>query len=132
LRFQAHDRVTEDVLGVIPGGVVEDLAQVAPQDFHVAGEDLGGHRRHRAAFAVDVRGAPQVGLPRLDLVQDAHLRQDAQVGRTTEVDRVAAAAELRCALDHGGPEAVPAEPVGESRSGDARAGDQDVSVGFHG
>jgi hypothetical protein len=57
------NRVAEDVLGVVPGRLVEDLAQVTAQDLHIPGEDLSRHPRHRVAVGVDVGGAAQVRLP---------------------------------------------------------------------
>jgi len=129
--FEAGDRVAEHILGGSPGRLVQDLGQVAAQDLDVAGEDVGGHLRHRPALLIDDRGGRQVGLPGLDRIQDPHLGQHAQVCGAAEVDRVTAAAQLRCPLHHRGMEAVPAQPVGEGWSGDARAGDQDVSVLGH-
>jgi hypothetical protein len=123
---EARDRVAEHVLGAVPGRLVQDPAEVAAQDLHVAGEDLGRHGRDRPAVAIDVGRAAQVGLPRPDLVQDAHLGQHVQVDGAAEVDGVAAVAQTGRAFDDGGAEPVPVEPVGERGTGDARAGDQDV------
>jgi len=69
-----------------------------------------------------------MGLPLLDPAEDAHLRQHGQVGGAAEVDRVAAAAQLRRAFHDGRAEAVPGEPPGQGGAGHARAGDQDASV----
>jgi hypothetical protein len=130
--FQAGDRITEQILGGVPGRRVEDRGQVAAQDLDVASEDVGRHVRHRPVLPVDDGGGRQVGLPGLDRVQDAHLGQHTPVGSAAEVDRVAAAAQLRCPLHHRGMKAVTAQPPGEGGPGDAGAGDQDVSVGVHG
>jgi hypothetical protein len=129
--LEARDRVAEQVLGGVLGRIVQDRSEVAAQDLDVAGEDVGGHPRYWSALLVDDGGAGQVGLPGLDRVQNAHPGQHGQVGGAAEVDRVTAAAQLRCALHHRGMEAVPAQPVGKGGPGDACAGDQDVSVAVH-
>ena len=129
--LEAGDRVAEQVLGALPRGLVQDPGQVAAQDLDVPGEHVGRHLGHRPALLVDHGGAGQAGLPGPDRVQEAHLGQHAQVGGAAEVDRVAAAAQLGCPLDHRGTEAVPAQPPGEGGPGDTSAGDQDVSVGVH-
>jgi hypothetical protein len=126
--LQAGDRVAEEVLGAVHGRLVQDGAQVAAEDLHVAREDAGRHAGHRAPVLVHVGGGGQVGLPFPDPVQDAHLGQYGQVGGAAEVDRVAAAAQPRRAFHHGGAEPVPGEPPGQGGAGHARAGDQDALV----
>jgi hypothetical protein len=42
------------------------------QDFHVAGEDLGRHRRDWPVLGIDAGDRPEAGLFRADPVQDAH------------------------------------------------------------
>ena len=126
--LQAGDRVAEQVLGAVPGRLVEDPAQVAAEDLHVAGEDLGRHRGHFPAVRVDVGGGAQAGLLVLDLVQEAHLGQHGQVSRAAEVHRVPAAAQLRGALHHGRPEPTAPQPVRQGGPGHARARDEDVLV----
>lgn len=123
------DRVAEQVLDVVAGGVVVDLAEVVAHDLHVPvgaggvdlGEvDVGGPR---PAFSVQ-RQAGGSGGQGLDAGQDAHLRRDLH-RRTEQVDGVAAGfAQRRGALDDGDVEAVAGQPVRQHRAGDAGAGNE--------
>jgi hypothetical protein len=108
---QAGDRVAEQVLGPVPGRLVQDPAQVAAQELHVAGEDLGRHRGHPPTIRVHVGGCVQVGLLIPDLIQQAHLGQHGQMRGATEVHRVPAAAQRRRLLHHGRVEPPPSQPV---------------------
>jgi hypothetical protein len=126
LLVQAGDLVAEKVFGAGAGGVVQNLCQIAAEDLHVAGEDPARHGRPRGAVGGDIGEVAHVRLALLDRVQHAHLAQHAEMHVAAEVHGVAAAAQVRCALDHGRPEAVSVEPVGQRGSGDAGAGDENV------
>lgn len=122
------DGVAEDVLGVLPGGVVQDPGQVAPEDLDVPGEHVRGQLGLPLARVVDVGHRAHARPDALEVGQDAHAAQDRQVGLAAEVDGVAAVAEREGALHDGGLKAVPMEPVGERGAGDGGAGDQYLAV----
>src|SRR6516164_5496751 len=127
--FDRRDRVAEQVLHVVAGGVVVDLAEIVAHDLHVpvrrdAGE-LGevDHGGSRPAFPIHCQTVRSRG-ERLDARQHAHLLRDFH-RRTEQVDGVATGfAQRRRAFDHGDVEAASGQPVRQYRPGDARAGNE--------
>jgi hypothetical protein len=105
--------------------------QVAPQDLHIAAEKLAGHDGQLPPGRVEELHVGPPGLAAEDLLANAHALQHAQLGPALEVDGLAARAQCGGALDHGDLEAVAIQPVGQGRTGDARAGDQN-RLGAHG
>jgi len=79
----------------------------------------------RPVVRIDEGGRAHMGLARSDLVRHAHLFQHPHMGRPAEIHRLAAVADRRRTLDHGGLEAVVRQPPGQGRTGDAGAGNQD-------
>jgi hypothetical protein len=114
----------------------EDADQVAAHDLElgdgaaVPAQQAGGHAGQAPVGGVDVGHPAGADMGPPDLVQDAHaLGHGAR--RPAQVDGLPAGARRRRQLHHGGVEAVAAQPVRQRRSGDARAGDEDVPVVLH-
>jgi hypothetical protein len=127
------DGVVEEVLHVVAGGLVEAVDQVPAQDLQLgdgaAGvtQQVGGHAGQPLAGGVDVGHAAGADVGLADLVQDAHAVGHA-TSRPAQVDGLPAGAWGRGPLHHRWCEPVAAQPVGQGRSGDARAGDEDLPV----
>jgi hypothetical protein len=120
------DPVAEYVLHVIAGGVVVDLAEVVAHDLDVAvgrrAEHLGEVDLDRSRRALPRHDQPvRAGGELLDAMENPHALGDLHRG-AEQVDRMPAGLAWRGgALDHRHRKAVTAEPVGEDRTGDARA-----------
>jgi hypothetical protein len=130
VRGYGGDPVAEDVLHVVAGGVVADLAEVVAHDFDVP---VRGGAEHLPEVDLDRSGGTLTGHDQpvraghqfLDPGQHPHPLGDLHRG-AEQVDRVPAGlAQRRGALDHGDVVAVAAEPVGEDGTRDARARDED-------
>src|SRR4029453_12855578 len=127
------DGVVEEVLDVVAGGGVEDAGQVAAQGLDLGdgaarvAQEVEGHAGQPLVGGVDVGHAAGPGVGLADLVEDAHAVDDL-AGRAPQVDRLAAGGRGGGHLAHGGVKAISAQPVGQRRPGDARAGDDDVTV----
>ena len=79
------------------------------------------------------RGAPAPASDSAAIVQglragDAHAFEQPEMDMAAKIDPEATAAQRRRSLDDGRLEAVAAQPIGEGRPGDARAGNQDAKV----
>lgn len=127
--LDSGDRVAEQILDVVAGGVVIDLAEVVAHDLHVPVRtgrvDLGQVDPAGLGPALAIQRQPgRSGGQVLDAGQDAHLRRDLH-GGAEQVDGMAAGlAQRGRALDDGDLEAVTGQPVGQHRAGDAGARDE--------
>jgi hypothetical protein len=127
---QIRHGVAEDVLDACAGGVVQDVREVVAQhldlgDDPFAVERVDGHAGGDPAAGVHPGDAALVERDRPHPVHHAHPLDDG-AARPAQVHGLTSGAHRVGPLHDG--DVVPggAEPVRESRSRDARAGDEDV------
>ncbi len=120
------DGLAEAVVGERAAVLVQDVDEVAAQDFDVTAGELGGQVQPGPPALVDEAHGAAAGPDPAEVVEHTHAFQHGQVGGAAEVDGLAAAAQSRGRLGHRHLEAVPAEPECQRRSGDAGSGDQDL------
>jgi len=127
---QARDGIVEDVLDVIPGGLVQDAHQVTADDLYIlrvddperavdAGQPLpgGAHIGHPAGAGARCPGRVQDSRP------PGHFDR-----RPAQVDGLAAVARRGRPLHHDRGEAEPPQPVSQRLPGHAGPRDEHVPV----
>jgi hypothetical protein len=124
--LQPPDGVAEQDLSA--GHLAQRRDQVAAHDLHRAGIQVPHvDARDGPVGRVHELDAADVGRQRADPRHDPHpLRHLARLA--AHVHPVAVGPQRGGALDHGGLEPVPGEPVGQGQAGDARSGNQDPLV----
>lgn len=133
---QALDRVVEDVGHPLAGRGEQHLAQCTTGDLHVTRRGAVEQRAEVEGAEAASAGGEQpnrhvVVVPRDDLLVQSHPADDVDRG-AADVHRVAARAQAFGAFDDRDVPAGVGQPVGESGSGDARAGDQGATCGHGG
>ena len=120
------DGLAEEVVGLFMGCVVEDLAQVAPQDLHVAGHEIGGKTGAHTTVGMNIGHGAHAGLAATDFSKQTHPVQQVQVDAASEIHRIATVAKGRRLLDEGRPDPLAGQPPSQRRAGDAGPRYQDV------
>jgi hypothetical protein len=89
------------------------------------GEDVYREPADALAASIDLAEFPHLVALLKDLRRQSHALGDVEPG-APEVDDLPAGPGARSALDDGRLEPVPPQPIGEVRTGDAGARDEDV------
>ena len=128
---QGGDVVAEPIVDVLAPGVVVDLREVVSHDL-----DMPVRHGREDRVVVDDDVPPRTAALQHQSIRAGRMVHDRREhthpfgdvhGRSEQVDGVAAGlAQCRGTFDHGHVEAAPRQPVGQHRSGDAGAGDQNA------